>query len=125
MNILITGGAGFVPSSLEDKLIEDPANNIVLSDNFLLENNQNTNFDIINLGTGNGVSVFEAIESFERVTGQKLNYTLAPRREGDVEAIYSDCSKSKIVLNWQAKLSLDEMMGSAWECETNAFKNEN
>jgi UDP-glucose 4-epimerase len=97
--------------------VSDIAEAHVLALDFLVENKQNTNFDIINLGTGNGVSVFEAIESFERVTGQKLNYTLAPRREGDVEAIFSDCSKSKNVLNWKAKLSLDEMMESAWEWE--------
>jgi UDP-glucose 4-epimerase len=103
--------------------VTDIASAHILSLEFLLNKKQNTNFDIINLGTGNGVSVFEAIESFERITGQKLNYKVGPRREGDVEAIYSDCSKSKIELNWQAKLSLDEMMRSAWEWELNCKKN--
>lgn len=95
--------------------VSDIANAHVLALNHLINKEQTTNFDIINLGTGNGVSVFEAIESFERVSGQKLNYKVGTRREGDVEAIFSDCSKSKEVLNWQAKLSLDEMVGSAWE----------
>jgi UDP-glucose 4-epimerase len=102
--------------------VSDIAEAHVLALNHLIENKQTTNFDIINLGTGNGVSVFEAIESFERVSGQKLNYKVAPRREGDVEAIFSDCSKSKKVLNWQAKLSLDEMIGSAWEWEMNSIE---
>jgi UDP-glucose 4-epimerase len=83
----------------------------------LFETSQQKNFDIINIGTGNGVSVFEAITSFEKIAGLKLNYKLAPRREGDVEAIFSDTSKSKEILNWSPKYSLDEMMKSAWEWE--------
>ncbi len=76
-------------------------------------------YDVINLGTGRGVSVKEAIESFERCTGVKLNYAIGARRKGDVIAIYSDTGKSQRLLNWTAVTSLDEMVGSAWKWEVN------
>ncbi len=83
----------------------------------MLDQKNSANFDVINLGSGNGVSVFEAIQSFEKVSGQKLNYSVGPKRDGDVEAIYSDTIKSEKVLGWKPKFGLDEMMGSAWEWE--------
>lgn len=95
----------------------DIANAHVLALKYLFEKKNEINFDVINLGTGEGVSVFEAIHSFERVSGLKLPYVHAPKREGDVVAIYSDTTKSKKILNWQAKYSLDEMMNSAWNWE--------
>lgn len=69
---------------------------------------------IFNLGTGDGVSVKEAINVFEEVTNKKLNYEFGPRREGDVEAIYSDTTKSKNQLGWEAKRGITEMVNSAW-----------
>jgi UDP-glucose 4-epimerase len=83
----------------------------------LLEGKSNKKHDIINIGSGNGVSVLEAIAAFEKVSQQKLNVVYAPPREGDVVAIYSDCTKSKEVLNWEAKRSIEEMMLSAWNWE--------
>lgn len=74
-------------------------------------------YDVFNLGSGNGVTVLEAIHAFEKVSGRKLNYILTGRRAGDVTAIYSDSSKAKNVLQWEAKRSLDEMMASAWKWE--------
>jgi UDP-glucose 4-epimerase len=97
--------------------VSDIGNAHVLALQHLVNNKNNANFDIINLGTGNGISVFEAITSFEKVSGQKLNYSIAPKREGDVEAIYSDTNKSKKILSWSPKYTLDEMMQSAWEWE--------
>lgn len=73
--------------------------------------------EIINLGTGEGVSVLEAIAAFEAVSGARLNYELAPRRPGDVGAIWSDTTRSKALLGWQAKRDLREMMRSAWAWE--------
>lgn len=96
--------------------VMDIANAHVLALNNLF-NSKDSNFDIINLGSGNGVSVLEAIEAFERVTGQKLNYKFGPKREGDVEAIYSDNVKAKQKLSWQVKYSLDDVMKSAWAWE--------
>jgi len=83
----------------------------------LNENNNAINYDVFNLGTGNGVSVFEAIQSFEKISGIKLAYTVGPRREGDVEAIYSDTAKASEVLKWKPQYSLDQMMSTAWKWE--------
>ncbi len=74
-------------------------------------------YSVFNLGTGNGISVLEAIEAFERVTGMKLEHAIGPRREGDVAAIYSDTRRSQNVLKWTARHDLDEMMRSAWAWE--------
>ncbi|MDX1909085.1 MAG: UDP-glucose 4-epimerase GalE [Bacteroidia bacterium] len=72
-------------------------------------------YDAFNLGSGQGVSVLEAIEAFERITGQQLNYVVGPRRPGDVVAIYSDCSKARDVLGWTPQYGIDEMIASAWK----------
>ena len=77
----------------------------------------NKNYDVFNLGTGKGSSVLEIIKAFEESTGEKLNYQIGPRREGDVEKIYGDASKAAKELNWKADLDLNEMMKSAWEWE--------
>lgn len=78
--------------------------------------------ETFNLGTGNGVSVLEAIQSFERVSGQKLNYTLGARREGDVVAIYANNQLAQQKLNWRAQYSLDDMMRTAWAWEQKLYK---
>lgn len=84
---------------------------------FLLAKKNPTNFIIYNLGSGNGVTVFEAIHSFEKISGIKLNYKTGPRRPGDVEAIYSDSGKAEKELGWKPQFSLDEMMQTAWKWE--------
>lgn len=76
-----------------------------------------TGVEIFNLGTGNGVSVLEAIASFERVSGQKLNYKLGPRRAGDVVAIYANNHKAVSFLKWKITRDLDAMMSTAWAWE--------
>ncbi|HCY41842.1 MAG TPA: UDP-glucose 4-epimerase GalE [Prolixibacteraceae bacterium] len=73
--------------------------------------------EIFNLGTGNGTSVLEVIHSFERVSGEKLNYSIVPRRPGDVEKVWADTRFANEELGWKAELSLDEMMASAWKWE--------
>ncbi|UTW62995.1 UDP-glucose 4-epimerase GalE [bacterium SCSIO 12741] len=70
--------------------------------------------DFYNLGSGEGVSVLEAISAFERNAGMKLDYKIGPRRSGDTIAIYSDSSKAHQELGWEAQHSIDEMMTSAW-----------
>lgn len=102
--------------------VSDIAYAHVLALGLLINKKNESNFDVINLGTGNGVSVLEAIHSFEKVSGLKLNYELGPNREGDVSAIYSDTEKSKKVLSWSSKYALDEMMSTAWEWEKNINK---
>lgn len=69
---------------------------------------------MFNLGTGHGYSVLEVIRSFEKVTGIRVNYRFAARREGDIEQIWADPSRAEQVLGWKAKRSLDEMTLSAW-----------
>lgn len=78
-----------------------------------------TGHEIINLGTGTGVSVLEAIEAFRSVSGVELNYKLGPRRSGDVGAIWSDTARSRSLLGWVARRDLHEMMRSAWAWELN------
>lgn len=73
--------------------------------------------EIFNLGTGNGFSVLEVIQSFERVSGEKLNYKIVPRRAGDVEMVWADTNFANHELHWKAEKSLDEMMASAWKWE--------
>lgn len=84
---------------------------------FSIAEKSKSNCEVFNLGTGNGVTVLEAIESFERVSATKLNYTKAPRREGDVVAIYANNDKAKQLLGWNPSRSLDDMMHTAWVWE--------
>jgi len=81
----------------------------------LIENRIKKNYEVFNLGTGKGVSVFEAIESFERVSGKKLNYRIKGRRKGDIEKIWADPTFANDELGWKTKYSLDDAMSSAWE----------
>ena len=74
-------------------------------------------FDVFNIGTGNGNTVLEIIHAFEQSTGVKLNYTIGPRRSGDVEKVWGDVTKSAEKLHWKAELGIDTMMLSAWAWE--------
>ena len=82
-----------------------------------LNENEDTGFEIFNLGIGEGVTVLEAIYAFEKVSGEKLNYTIGPRRSGDVVAIYANKNKSETLLNWQPKRSIEDIMRTAWAWE--------
>jgi UDP-glucose 4-epimerase len=73
--------------------------------------------EIFNIGTGNGFSVLDVIKSFESVSGMKLNYRFAPRREGDIEQIWADTHYANQVLGWKAEKTLDDMLSSAWKWE--------
>lgn len=73
--------------------------------------------EVFNLGTGNGVTVLEAIQSFEKVTGIKLNYKMGARRAGDVVSIYANNTKARTLLGWEIKRDLDTMMRTAWAWE--------
>ncbi len=73
--------------------------------------------EIFNLGTGNGFSVLEVINSFEKVSGEKLNYKIVGRRAGDIEIVYADTTFANDELGWKAEKTLDEMMLSSWNWE--------
>ena len=62
--------------------------------------------EVFNLGTGNGVTVLEAIHAFEKVSGTKLNYEIGPRRPGDVISIYANNDKARNVLGWKPNFNL-------------------
>jgi UDP-glucose 4-epimerase len=83
----------------------------------LMEQASFAGYDVFNLGTGNGNTVLEVINAFERATGVKIKYEIGPRRSGDVEKVWGDVTKSADKLKWRAELSLDTMMSSAWEWE--------
>jgi UDP-glucose 4-epimerase len=74
-------------------------------------------FEIFNLGSGNGNTVLEAINAFEKVTGKKLNYVIGPRRPGDVEKVWADTSLANKELGWKCGLTLEDIMRSAWAWE--------
>jgi UDP-glucose 4-epimerase len=80
----------------------------------LIEGKNKENYEVFNIGTGTGSSVLEVIESFERVSGKKLNYKIVGRRPGDVIQAYADTTKANKILGWKAHSSLDEAMRLAW-----------
>lgn len=84
---------------------------------YTMSGDNDTNCDVFNLGSGNGVTVLELIHAFEKVSGEKLNYKIGPRRPGDVVAVYANNSKSRCLLDWDIKYSLDDMMDTAWRWE--------
>ena len=83
----------------------------------LLKNKNKSNYETFNLGTGKGSSVLEVVKSFEKVSGEKLNYKIVGRREGDIISAYADTNKANDELGWKTKLSLDDAMRSAWKWE--------
>ena len=75
-----------------------------------IENNENASLKIYNLGSGNGISVLELVNAFEKVNDCKINYKFTERREGDLSESFSDCSKANKELNWKTKKTLDELV---------------
>ena len=83
----------------------------------MIEDKNKDNYEIFNVGTGRAVSVLELVKSFEEVNELKLNYKVAPRRPGDVVAIWADTSLANSELGWKAERPLDETLRSAWAWE--------
>ncbi len=83
----------------------------------ILESKQDTNYEIFNLGTGKGSTVLEVVNSFERVSGQKLKYQIVDRRPGDIAEAYANTTKANEILGWQAESTLDDAIRSAWDWE--------
>jgi UDP-glucose 4-epimerase len=83
----------------------------------LLNKENRDKVETFNLGTGTGSSVLEVINAFEKVSGQKLNYQIVGRREGDITSAYANTDKAKTVLGWSTQLSLEEALASAWKWE--------
>ena len=83
----------------------------------MLDGKMEKEYEIFNIGTGRPLSVLELINSFERVNGVKLNWKMAPRRAGDVVAIWADPSLAEAKLGWKATRSIDQTLSAAWAWE--------
>ncbi|MGZ9676761.1 UDP-glucose 4-epimerase GalE [Flavobacterium sp. GNP001] len=83
----------------------------------LLNKKNETKVETFNLGTGTGSSVLEVIETFEKVSGNKLPYKIVGRREGDITSAYASTERANEVLGWKAQSTLEEAMASAWKWE--------
>lgn len=81
----------------------------------VLEHDETDAVEVFNIGTGRGVSTLEVVEGFEKATGVKLNWTFAPRREGDIEKVWGNVDKANKVLGWKADTPLDDVLRSAWK----------
>ncbi len=80
----------------------------------LIQQKNKKNYEVFNLGTGHGYTVLETIQTFENVTGVKLNYEITGRRSGDVEKVYADTQWANKELGWKAQRNLDNMLQTAW-----------
>jgi UDP-glucose 4-epimerase len=83
----------------------------------LITNQNESNYEVFNIGTGKGSSVLEVINTFEEVASQKLNYKIVGRRAGDVISAYADTTRANNILGWKAKLTLKDALSSAWKWE--------
>ncbi len=90
----------------------------------MLNGKSKSNYELFNLGTGQGLSVLQIINAFERTTGIKLNYEITARRPGDVVKVYADTSYANKELGWKATRTLDDMITSAWAWEKELQKKE-
>lgn len=107
-------------SAIRDYInVVDLAKAHVLAIERLLNEKNKTNYEIFNLGTGKGVSVLELVNTFQKVTGVKLNYKVVGRRPGDIEKIWADTKYANNELGWKAEKSLEETLLSAWNWEKN------
>ena len=88
---------------------------------YSLSNRSRQKVEAFNLGIGEGVSVLEAIEAFEKVTSKKVNFRIGDRRPGDVSAIYARYDKAQRELNWSPRRNIEDIMASAWEWEKNRW----
>lgn len=95
--------------------VVDLAKAHVLALKRLIDNKEENDFEIFNLGNGIGYTVLDIIESFERTSNQELNYSFTNRRTGDVPVGYTNSTKAISELNWRPKLNLDDMTSSSWK----------
>lgn len=89
----------------------------------LLRKENESSYEVYNLGSGNGSSVIEMIRAFIDATGLDVPYQISDRRPGDVEAVYADISMAQEKLGWTPQFDLKEMLKSAWDWEVKQAKN--
>lgn len=105
-------------SCLRDYIdIVDLAKAHVAAINRMVEGKSSESYEIFNIGTGRAVSVFELVNTFEKVNNLKLNYKVAPRRAGDVVAVWADTSLANKELGWKAERTVEQTLQAAWEWE--------
>jgi len=110
-------------SNIRDYIhVMDLANAHTKALEYLIKSNNKTNCEVYNLGIGEGASVLEVIKAFEKVSGEKLNYKIGPRRKGDVVAIYSNYKKAKRRLKWKPTRNIEDIMRTAWAWEQERSK---
>ncbi len=97
--------------------VVDLAKAHVIAIDRMLNDKSKDKVEMFNLGTGNGFSVLEVINSFEKVTDVKLNYKIVDRRSGDIEKVWANTTYANRELGWKAEKGIDEMMLSAWNWE--------
>lgn len=102
--------------------VSDIAHAHVLALEYISSSRSSKPYDVFNLGSGDGVTVLEVLQAFERESGIKLNYQIGPRRDGDVEIIYADNSKARRELDWELKYKIDDAMRSAWKWQQHLNK---
>ena len=83
----------------------------------MIDGKMKADYEIFNIGTGRPVSVYELVSAFEKVNGLKLNYKFAPRRPGDVVAIWADTQLANAELGWKAERSVEDTLAAAWAWE--------
>lgn len=88
----------------------------------LLDRKASDTVETFNVGTGHGNSVLEVVQTFEQVSGQKLNYSIGPRRPGDVPAIFADATKAEQVLGFKTETSLADSLASSWKWQQTLSK---
>jgi len=105
--------------------VEDLADAHLKAVDRLLSNAIDTNYEVFNLGTGNGFSVKEVIDAFEKSTGVKVPHKIVGRREGDAPEVYSATARANKALDWKASRTIEDMTASAWRWESNYRKENN
>ncbi len=91
---------------------------------YLDDSNEESIYDVFNIGVGKGHSVLEVLQGFEKVNGVSLNYRIGDRRPGDVEMIYADCNKANEVMGWRPRFSLKDALKSAWDWQQHLMEKE-
>ena len=83
----------------------------------MVEGKMKQDCEVFNVGTGRPLSVMELVNAFEKVNGVKLNYKFAPRRAGDITAIWADPTLAETEMGWKATRSIEETLKAAWAWE--------
>ncbi len=103
--------------------VQDLAEAHVKALQFLESCEQSNIYEVFNIGTGSGNSVMEIINTFQKATGESVNYKIGPRRKGDIEQIYANVEKARKVLGWEASHTLDEALAHAWNWQQSILSN--